>query len=122
MLLKTLESIYNKEAFVDDTTVFTFNWAESGAPRLDTVEIWEVLLEHSNGVGLYAAWRPYCEFYMVVPSFHNSTNGETATFFYGEFAQEDAVKMILRSGGQIPFFDPVSMTAPNLRAPKPAYL
>lgn len=43
-------------------------WTEKRPPRVDEIDIWEVISEESNGRGLtgvYAAWQPYAELYVV---------------------------------------------------------
>lgn len=43
-------------------------WTEQRPPRVDEIDIWEVISEVSNGggfIGVYAAWQPYAELYVV---------------------------------------------------------
>ena len=40
-------------------------WTENRPPRVDEVDIWEVITETSGPVGVYAAWQPYAELYVV---------------------------------------------------------
>jgi len=43
-------------------------WIEKRTPRIDEIEVWEVISEVSNGagfVGVYAAWQPHAELYVV---------------------------------------------------------
>jgi hypothetical protein len=40
-------------------------WTETRPPRVDEVDIWEVISEMSGPVGVYAAWQPYAELYIV---------------------------------------------------------
>lgn len=43
-------------------------WTETRATRVDEIDIWEVITEMSNGggfVGVYAAWQPHAELYVV---------------------------------------------------------
>lgn len=38
----------------------------SGGPlRTEDVDLWEVIVQNSGGVGVYAAWLPYGEHYIV---------------------------------------------------------
>lgn len=68
-----------KNIFVDGGEVFDENWmnhttvqAPPSIPwpgdvpiRFELVEIWEVITEQSGGIGVYAAWLPYAEYYIV---------------------------------------------------------
>ena len=40
-------------------------WVEARPPRVDEVDIWEVITEMSGPVGVYAAWQPHAELYIV---------------------------------------------------------
>lgn len=40
-------------------------WTEQRPPRVDEVDIWEVISEMSGPVGVYAAWQPHAELYIV---------------------------------------------------------
>jgi hypothetical protein len=67
----------------DRDEVFHENWMDSDKlvlpPRIDwdyaremqieDVDIWECIYEASAGIGVYAAWLPYAEFYMITTGF-----------------------------------------------------
>lgn len=40
-------------------------WDYSREIQIEDVDIWEVLYEATDGVGVYASWSPYAEFYMI---------------------------------------------------------
>lgn len=40
-------------------------WIEKRAPRLDEIDIWEVITEMSGPIGVYGAWQPHAELYVV---------------------------------------------------------
>ena len=40
-------------------------WTETRPPRVDEVDIWEVISETGGPVGVYAAWQPHAELYIV---------------------------------------------------------
>jgi hypothetical protein len=40
-------------------------WTENRVPRFEEIDIWEVISETSGPVGVYAAWQPYAEVYVV---------------------------------------------------------
>jgi hypothetical protein len=41
------------------------NWDYSRELTIEDVDVWEVIYESSNGIGVYASWNPYAEFYMI---------------------------------------------------------
>lgn len=73
------KSTYNILKKCDEDEVFESRWFDSDTlqlpPKIDwdykrelqieDVDIWEVLYEASEGVGVYAAWMPYAEFYLI---------------------------------------------------------
>jgi len=73
------KSTYNILKRVDHDEVFNPNWMDSDTlvlpPKTDwdynremfieDVDIWEVLYEATNGIGIYVSWSPYAEFYMI---------------------------------------------------------
>jgi hypothetical protein len=64
------------------------NWDYAREMQIEDVDIWEVISEASRGIGVYAAWSPYAEFYMV-------TNGlEDIVTFYGAGAQKNLKKYL----------------------------
>ena len=67
------------------------DWDYSRELNLEDVDLWEVLYEGS-GTGVYAAWSPYAEFYLVKLS---CCNLET---FYGVKAQERLKKHLSEYG------------------------
>jgi hypothetical protein len=61
------DELFNQNLFDTDTPWQppTQDWSYDREIRLEDVDIWEVLYESSGGVGIYAAWLPYAEFYMI---------------------------------------------------------
>lgn len=41
------------------------DWDYSRELNIDDVDLWEVIYENSDAFGLYAAWLPYAEFYLM---------------------------------------------------------
>lgn len=78
--MPSFKSTYNILKKQDECEVYNENWMDSDTlvlpPRIDwdyhremnieDVDIWEVLYEASEGIGVYAAWLPYAEFYMLL--------------------------------------------------------
>lgn len=69
-------------------------WDNSRELQIDDIDIWEVLYEGGGGTGVYAAWDPYAEFYMLRVSGYIET-------YYGPRAQEALRKELDRY--QIPY-------------------
>ena len=79
-LFKTTKNILEVQ---DEDELFDPNWMDSNTLvtpptndwdyarelKIEDVEVWEVLFEGSGGLGVYAAWRPFAEFYMVTTGF-----------------------------------------------------
>lgn len=40
-------------------------WTEARPPRVEEIDIWEVITEMSGPIGVYAAWQPHAELYVV---------------------------------------------------------
>ena len=40
-------------------------WSETRPPRVDEINIWEVIVEMTGPLGVYAAWQPHAELYVV---------------------------------------------------------
>jgi hypothetical protein len=64
-------------------------WDYSRELRVEDVDIWEVLYEASGGIGVYAAWLPYAEFYMVTTGWIPKTiNDRIIETYYGPNSQK----------------------------------
>lgn len=102
---------YNILVKADEDELFDPNWMDSDKiilpPKKDwdyarelqieDVSIWEIIYQQGGGIGLYAAWDPFAEFYMItLPFFKNIPNSiET---FYGHKASERAYKRAIELG------------------------
>lgn len=90
--------------FKDFGEVFESKWSDSNTPiyppnpswdysrelTIDDIDIWEVIYEQGGGLGIYAAWCPYAEFYLVRTGWWNAPNDlET---YYGPGAQDKVQK------------------------------
>jgi hypothetical protein len=40
-------------------------WDYSRELQIEDVDFWEVIYEASGGIGIYASWSPYAEFYLI---------------------------------------------------------
>lgn len=102
--------------FKDFGEVFDPNWMDSDKPvyppkydwdykrelQIEDVDIWEVLYEQTGSIGVYAAWCPYAEFYMVRVGWCMETQGYGVETYYGPEAQQGVKKRMKELG--IPLF------------------
>lgn len=96
--------------FLDNSEYFDPNWMDSDTlvlpPKVDwdyktelkieNVDLWEVLWMSGGGNGVYAAWNPYAELYMITIS--NSID----SIFYGKNASKMTKKRALELGIILP--------------------
>jgi len=63
-------------------------WDNKKQMQVEDVDIWEVLSEQGGPSGVYAAWCPYAEFYMVV------IKGIIDSTYYGKGSDKYAAKRL----------------------------
>jgi hypothetical protein len=90
----------NQNIFVDNGEYFDPNWMDSNELilpknekwkyerelKIEDINIWECLWMAGGGHGVYAAWDPYAEFYMIVVS------KQTIETYYGPGAQHEVYR------------------------------
>ena len=60
------------------------DWDYTREIKIEDVDIWEVIYQQGGGLGLYASWSPYAEFYLItkglqgVETFYGKRSGELA--------------------------------------------
>jgi hypothetical protein len=113
------KSTYNILKIVDQDEVFNENWMDSNSIvlppgkdwdysrelQIEDIDIWEVIYEAGGGLGVYAAWDPYAEFYLITTGMDakynkpavnkNGAVNYTDKFFetyYGKGAQKNVQK------------------------------
>lgn len=61
------DELFNQNMFDTDVPYVppTKEWTYEREMQIEDIDIWEVLYESAGGVGVYAAWLPYAEFYMI---------------------------------------------------------
>jgi hypothetical protein len=69
------------------------DWYYDREMTIEDVDVWEVLAEGSGGIGVYAAWCPYAEFYMVCTGMYDRgpndyVNPRKIETYYGPGAQK----------------------------------
>ncbi len=73
-------------------------WDYKRPLQIEDVDIWEVLAENSGGIGVYAAWLPYADFYMLTVGMVPGSNRyryvdeRKIETFYGPGSQEKVFK------------------------------
>jgi hypothetical protein len=77
-------------------------WDYSRELKIEDIDVWEVLYEASGGLGVYAAWDPSAEFYMLTTGldFKNEVRwidgipyqDRIIETFYGQGAQDELLK------------------------------
>ena len=77
----------------------TDKWDYKRELVVEDIEIWEALYEDSWGLGIYAAYRPYAEFYMI--KYTNITGVDVLDTFYGAGSQDKIIKFMVENN--IPF-------------------
>ena len=66
------------------------SWDYSRELHLEDVDIWEVIYEQGGGVGVYASWCPYAEFYLLRTGWWNVPND--IEVYYGPGSQVQVQK------------------------------
>jgi hypothetical protein len=76
-MFKTTEEIFSSMWNLSNSTVNTVplrkEWLNQTEINIDDVEMWEEIYHIPGGLGIYAAWSPYCEFYIIVHYFFDKT-------------------------------------------------
>jgi hypothetical protein len=95
-----------KNIFVDHGEYFDPNWMDSKTlvlppkknwdykkeMKIEDVDIWELLYE--GKVGVYVAWSPYAEFYLIRPFYWAEDKQHFVTTFYGPNAAKDTYEYV----------------------------
>lgn len=104
---KTTENI-----FKDFGEFFDPNWMDSNTlilplkiewdykreMQIEDVDIWEILFESTGGIGIYAAWLPYAEFYLIKTGWDNEKIGNGVETYYGAGSQKLVYKKAIEMG------------------------
>lgn len=65
------------------------NWDYSRELQIEDIDIWEVISEISGPTGVYAAYVPYAEFYLII------VNGQIDSTYYGKNAAVHLEKYLI---------------------------
>lgn len=77
------------------------DWDYSRELKISDINLWEVIYQASGGIGVYAAWDPYAEFYMITDRFCTTSNDPSITTYYGANAGKKTMQKMRQM--QIPF-------------------
>jgi hypothetical protein len=92
-----MKSLYDNLRDGIDEFPPTYNWNGLRPLRVEDVDIWEVILENGRlGIGVYAAWCPYDELYIV------ASQGTISHEFYGFNANEQLEKFLIMNNIDYP--------------------
>jgi len=67
------------------------DWNYSRPLKISDIEVWEEIYRQPGNVGIYAAWSPYAEFYILIHELFFNFNQGIETFS-GERAMSDIIK------------------------------
>jgi hypothetical protein len=69
--------------------------------KIKDIEVWEEIYRQPGNIGIYAAWSPYAEFYLIIHElFFNFDQG--IEIFSGEYAMSDIMKRSKEFGIDLP--------------------
>jgi hypothetical protein len=80
------------------------HWHYLREPRLEEITIWEEIFYQPGNFGIYGAWNPYAEFYIIVYDLYIS-NTSTVETFYGVNASKNLKERASKLGIDLPMFN-----------------
>lgn len=88
------DEVFNTNWMDSDKLVLppTKEWDYSRELKIEDIDIWEVLYEQGGAVGVYAAWCPYAEFYMIRVGWYLESQGHGVETYYGPGASKNVYK------------------------------
>ena len=90
-----------EESWMESNSVYTPPtkiWDYKRELKIEDVDIWEVLYEQGGGVGIYAAWEPYAEFYIIRTGWIEELAGRGLETYYGPGSQKKVYKRAKKLG------------------------
>ena len=87
------DEVHNDNWFDTNSLVLPpkVDWDYEREMKIDDVNIWEVICQQGGGLGLYASWDPYAEFYLIT-NLHFSLYPNKLETYYGANASMTAYK------------------------------
>ena len=101
MRFKTTQNIfkdfgeYFDPNWMDSNKIITppkTEWDYKRPMQIEDVNLWEVIYEQGGGVGVYASYDPYAEFYMIRVGWFLEQQGYGAEVYYGPGAMKKVMK------------------------------
>ena len=74
------------------------DWDYKRPMQIEDVDLWEVIYEQGGGVGVYASWDPYAEFYMIRVGWFLEQQGHGAEVYYGPGSMKKVMKRMEEMG------------------------
>jgi hypothetical protein len=109
------DELWNDNWMDSDKLILPVNkkWDYKREMEIEDVNVWEVIYQASGGMGVYAAYDPYAEFYMITAGgdFRNKVryidgfpyNHKLIETFYGPGSQEKVIKRSKELGINLTF-------------------
>ena len=76
-------------------------WPYDRELQIEDIDLWEVIFEVGS-IGLYAAWQPYAEFYLIKPPWQLLEQGWGLETYYGTGAAKKAELRLKELGVSLP--------------------
>lgn len=101
MRLITTKNIFNKlEDYIEDGSLPLSNpsillktsWDYKNPIKIEDVDLWEIIYENGEGLGIYASYIPYIEFYMIKVGWLLEAKGYGVETYYGPGSQKEVIK------------------------------
>lgn len=100
LIFKTTKNILK---FTDEDELYDPNWMDSNKVilppsiewdykremKIEDVDIWQVLYQSGGGIGIYAAWNPFAEFYMITSGWDYLAKTFVIETYYGKDAAKN---------------------------------
>lgn len=93
------DEVFNPNWMDSDKLILppTKKWTYDREMQIEDVDIWEILYEASGGIGVYAAWTPYAEFYMLTAGWkplqdNQIVNDRLIETYYGAGSQRKVMQ------------------------------
>jgi hypothetical protein len=107
MIFKSTQNIFKDfgeffdSSWMNSDTVTTppsTPWDYSRELQIEDVDIWEVIYEKGGGIGVYASWSPYAEFYLIKTGPNSNEYGYNIETYYGPNSQKKLINRAKKLG------------------------
>jgi hypothetical protein len=93
------DEVFNSSWMNSDKLILppTKKWDYMRELQIEDIDIWEILYEASGGIGVYAAWTPHAEFYLLTTGWYplkagQRINDRMIETYYGAGSQKKIIK------------------------------